>query len=127
MRTCCFTGHRIIKITPELVQRLRKAIIDVIEKGVTEFYDGGAIGFDMLAAEMVIDLNAVYPNIKLHLLLPCPPNEQTKGWSKSQIARYEMILNAADSVTVVSEHYVKDCMKKRNKRLVEIADGQMNN
>ena len=122
MKTCCFTGHRIIKITPELVQGLRGAIIDVIGKGVTEFYDGGAIGFDVLCAETIVEMKAEYSDIKLHLLLPCPPEEQIKGWSKSQIARYEKMLNAADSVTVVSEHYTKDCMKKRNERLVEIAD-----
>ena len=122
MKTCCFTGHRILKITPELGQRLRKAIIDVIGMGVTEFYDGGAIGFDMLAAEAVIDLKAVYPDIKLHLLLPCPPNEQTKSWNTAQVEKYEKILNAADSVTVVFEHYTKDCMKRRNQQLVELAD-----
>ena len=122
MKTCCFTGHRIIKITPKLVQRLRDDIVDVIRKGVTDFYDGGAIGFDMLAAETVIDLKAEYPDIKLHMLLPCPPEEQVKGWNKSQIAGYEKILQTADSLTVVSEHYMKDCMKQRNERLVELAD-----
>ncbi|MBR5088392.1 MAG: DUF1273 family protein, partial [Ruminiclostridium sp.] len=122
MKTCCFTGHRIIKITPELVQRLRDAIVDVIGQGVTEFYNGGAIGFDMLAAETVIGLKDEYPDIKLHMLLPCPSEEQIKGWNKSQIARYEKILNAADRVTVVSEHYTRDCMKQRNERLVEVSD-----
>ena len=122
MKTCCFTGHRIIKITPELVQRLRDAIVDIIGKSVTEFYDGGALGWDMLCAETVIDLKAKYPDIKLHMLLPCPTVEQTNGWNKSQVERYEKILKAADSVTVVSEHYTKDCMKQRNKRLVEFSD-----
>ena len=122
MKTCCFTGHRIIKITPELVQRLREAIIDIIGQGVTEFYNGGAIGFDMLAAETIIELKAEYPDIKLHMLLPCPSDEQIKGWNKTQIARYETILNAADSVTVLSENYKRDCMKRRNERLVELAD-----
>ena len=122
MRSCCFTGHRIIKIDPEFVQRLRDAIIDVIGKGVTEFYDGGAIGFDMLCAETVMEMKAEYPDIKLHMLLPCPPNEQIKGWGKSQIARYEKILNAVESVTVVSEHYTKDCMKQRNELLIKLAD-----
>ncbi|MBP3857282.1 MAG: DUF1273 family protein [Ruminiclostridium sp.] len=122
MKTCCFTGHRIIKITSELVQRLRDAIVNVIEQGVTDFYDGGAIGFDMLAAEMVIELKAEYPDIKLHMLLPCPADEQIKGWNKAQIARYEKILQAADSVTMLSEHYMKDCMKRRNEQLVEDSD-----
>ena len=122
METCCFTGHRIIKVTPELVQRLQDTIINMIESGVTDFYDGGAIGFDMLCAETVIELKAEYSDIKLHLLLPCPPEEQVKGWNKSQVERYNKILQAADSVTVISEHYTRDCMKQRNGRLVELAD-----
>ena len=105
MKTCCFTGHRIIKITPELVQRLRDTIINMIECGVTDFYNGGAIGFDMLCAETVIALKAEYKYIKLHMLLPCPPEEHVKRWNKAQIARYNEILQAADSVIVLSKHY----------------------
>ena len=122
MKSCCFTGHRIIKITPELVQRLRDTIADMIERGVTNFYNGVAIGFDILCAETVIALKAEYSNIRLHMLLPCPPEEQIKGWNKAQIARYNEILQAADSVTVLSEHYTEECMKRRNERLVELAD-----
>ena len=122
MKTCCFTGHRIIKITPELVQRLRDTIADIIERDVTDFYNGGAIGFDMLCAETVIALKAEYSNIRLYMLLPCPPEEQIKGWNKAQIAQYNEILQVADNVTVLSEHYTDDCMKLRNKRLVELAD-----
>ena len=122
LKTCCFTGHRIIKITPELVQRLKDAIINLIEQGVTDFYNGGAIGFDMLCAETVIALKAEHSDIKLHLLLPCPPEEQVKGWNKAQIARYNNIFQAADSVNELAEHYTNNCMKLRNKRLVELAD-----
>jgi len=89
---------------------------------VTDFYNGGAMGFDMLCAEMVIALKAEYSNIKLHMLLPCPSREQVKGWSKAQIARYNEILQVADSVTVISEHYTDNCMRRRNERLVELAD-----
>ena len=122
LKTCCYTGHRIIKITPELVQRLKDTIIKLITQGVTDFYDGGAIGFDMLCAETVIALKGEYKDIKLHMLLPCPPEEHAKRWNKAQIAKYNEILKAADSVTVLSEHYTEDCMKQRNKRLVELAD-----
>ncbi len=76
----------------------------------------------MLCAETVIELKAEYPDSKLHLLLPCPPEEQVKGWNKAQIARYNKILQAANSITVLAEHYTRDCMKQRNKRLVELAD-----
>lgn len=122
MKTCCFTGHRIIKITPELIQRLKDTIINIYKQGVTDFYDGGAIGWDMLCSETLIDLKAEYPDMKLCLMLPCPPEEQTKGWNTSQVERYEKILKAADSVTVVSEHYTSNCMKLRNQQLVDLAD-----
>ena len=122
MKTCCFTGHRIIKITPELVQRLRDTIVDMIGRGVTNFYNGGAIGFDMLCAETVIALKAEHSDIKLHMLLPCPPEEHAKRWNKAQVVKYKEILQVADSVSVLSEHYTEDCMKQRNKRLVELAD-----
>ena len=94
----------------------------MITQGVTDFYNGGAIGFDMLCAETVIAIKAEHSDIKLHMLLPCPPEEQVKGWNKAQIERYNNILQAANCVTVLSEHYTDDCMKQRNERLVELAD-----
>ena len=122
MKSCCFTGHRVLKVTPELVSRLRNTIIDLHEQGVTEFINGAALGFDQLSSKAVIDLRSEYGDIHLHLLLPCPADEQVKGWNKAQIAEYMKILDEADSVTVISEHYTEDCMKRRNERLVELAD-----
>ncbi|MBR1831169.1 MAG: DUF1273 family protein [Ruminiclostridium sp.] len=109
-------------MTPELVPRLRNTIIDLYRQGVNEFINGAALGFDQLSAESVIELKSVYGEIHLHLLLPCPPEEQSKGWNKAQVNRYMRILQAADSVTVLSEHYTDDCMKRRNEQLVELAD-----
>lgn len=122
MRSCCFTGHRILKITPELVSRLRDTISDLYRQGVTEFINGAALGFDQVSAKAVIELKAEHSDIHLHLLLPCSAEEQVKSWSKFQIAEYMTIMDEADSVTVLSEHYTDDCMKRRNERLVELAD-----
>ena len=122
MKSCCFTGHRILKVTPELVSRVRETIIDLYIQGVTEFYNGAALGFDQLSCKVVIEMKTEYSDIHLHLLLPCPAEEQVKGWNKSQIEEYMLILNKADTVTVLSEHYTDDCMKRRNERLVEFAD-----
>ena len=122
MKSCCFTGHRILKVTPELVSRVRETIIDLYRQGVTKFYNGAALGFDQLSAKAVIELKSSCTDIKLHIFLPCPAEEQVEGWNKMQIAEYMMILDRADSVTVLSEHYTEDCMKQRNKRLVELAD-----
>ena len=122
MKSCCFTGHRILKVTSELVSRLRNTIIDLYKQGVTEFINGAALGWDQLSSKAVIELRSEYSDIHLHLLLPCPAEEQIKGWNKAQIAEYMKILDEADSVIVLSEHYTNDCMKRRNERLVELAD-----
>ena len=122
MKTCCFTGHREVKEPDLLRERIKSAITSLIEQGVTDFYDGGAIGFDQLCGETIIELKNQYSFIKLYLLLPCPPYEQTKYWSITQTEKYNELLGAADDVTILSEHYTSDCMKKRNAMLVEKAD-----
>ena len=122
MKSCSFTGHRKIKITPELIRRLKDTILYVVGLGVTEFYAGGSWGFDMLCEQTVIEMQKEYSTVKLHLILPCPPEEQTKGWNATLVSEYKKILEYADSVTVLSEHYTDECMKKRNARLVELAD-----
>ena len=83
------------------------------------FGAGGAWGFDMLAEETVIELKADYPHIRLILVLPCPPDQQTLKWSADQRQRYYEILERADKVRVLSQQYTRGCMLARNRRLVD--------
>ena len=103
--TVCFTGHR--KIPPEdlpmVSEKLRKTLIDCIEKGYCFFGAGGALGFDTLAAQTVLELKKEYSHIKLILVLPCL--NQTRGWNEKDI--------------YTSEHYFNGCMQKRNRHLVD--------
>ena len=48
--------------------------------------------------------------------------EQTARWTEAQKAAYDCIYREADSCEFVSVDYTKDCMRLRNKRLVELAD-----
>lgn len=118
-KTVCFTGHR--KIPPEdlpmVSGKLRKTLIDCIEKGYCFFGAGGALGFDTLAAQTVLELKKDYPHIKLILVLPC--RNQTRGWDEKDIAVYEAIKDKADKVVYTSEQYFNGCMQKRNRYLVD--------
>ena len=117
--TCCFTGHRQIPLEnqAEIIRRLEHAITDLYHKGVNRFEAGGALGFDTLAARTVLRLRKKYPNIKLILVLPCLT--QTRGWTPGDIAEYEQIREQADEVIYTSQEYIRGCMHKRNRRLVD--------
>ncbi len=122
MSSCCFTGHRIIKNSEELQKKLLTVLEKLIENGAEDFYAGGAIGFDTIAANAVLRLRKKYPHIKLHLVLPCRRDEQTKYWTAAQKGKYDRILSLADTAEYISDVYTPDCMKKRNARLTELAD-----
>ena len=118
-QTCCFTGHRIIpRDQLNVVQeRLKNAILSSIHAGYRYFGAGGALGFDTLAAQQVLALKKVYPNIKLILVLPC--KSQARGWHQDDIDVYERIKASADKVVYTSENYFSGCMHKRNRHLVD--------
>ena len=86
MKTACFTGHRNLSCDIEdLKSRLYNALERAIKNaGITDFYNGAAIGWDMLTAQTVLQLREKYPQIKLHMILPCSPENQSCKWSENQ-------------------------------------------
>jgi len=126
---CCFTGHRPDALpafgndqTEEmqsLVYLLNRAVESAIEDGVTEFYVGGAQGFDTLAAECLLRQKESHPGLSLHLALP--GQNQTNGWSERDKARYASILERASEVWYAAELCSQESMKRRNRYLVDHA------
>ena len=92
----------------------------MINKGVIYFGTGGALGFDTMAAQAVLELRNIYPKIKLILVLPC--KTQTRGWSKHNKEVYENIKMACDKCVYISDEYTFDCMHKRNRHLVNYSN-----
>lgn len=119
-----FTGHRSIKgSVSNLCKRLDRAIERAVtDRNASDFYVGGAVGFDMIAALRVLRLKKKYSYIRLHLVLPCPIPEIVIKWSDKDKITFDEILNLADSITVISDRYYDGCMKERNQRLVDLAD-----
>ena len=82
LNVACFSGHRKLpQDLTEVMENLERAIITLIEQGVVFFGNGGAVGFDALAATTVLRLKEDYPHIKLVMVLPCPPEQQSLKWS----------------------------------------------
>ena len=118
-KTCCFTGHRILSHKEKLkvAVRLRRVIEEQIKAGIVFYGAGGALGFDTLAAQTVLEMKKEYPQLRLILVLPC--ENQTRGWHSEDIAVYENIKRRSDKVVYVSREYTPDCMHRRNRHLVD--------
>ena len=104
----------------QIYQHLLSTIESLIEQGVTEFYCGGALGFDILAGEAVVTLRQTYPDIRLCMVLPC--RDQDALWKEKDRLRYRALLDRADEITYIAETYSPHCMMQRNRRLVDASD-----
>ena len=116
--TCCFTGHRKLpsKKIDHVIKHLNEEVGNLIHQGVTDFISGGAIGFDLAAASIVVAKKKMGANIRLIFALPC--QNQDEHWTKEQKCLYHSLLHEADEVRYISEEYNSDCMKKRNYYMV---------
>lgn len=119
-KSCCFSGHRELPSGAELMllqRNTENAICDLYERGYTEFYAGGALGFDTFCELTVLKLrHRGYP-IKLTVLVPF--KAQSEKWSARDKKIYADILSLADKVEYISEEYSKSCFFKRNRELVD--------
>ena len=104
-RAACFTGHRTLLFTEKrkIEKRTEQLVIDAIAQGYQFFYAGGALGFDTLAAQIVLKLKKKYPHIKLILVLPY----------------HQEIDIPCDECICLAEKYKKGCFHIRNRYLVE--------
>ena len=119
-KCCCFTGHR--ELPKNELSHIRDELDFEIEKlytlnGVTTFISGGAIGFDMLAAETVIMAKRRHSDIRLVFALPCA--DHSKSWSSADAAKLRILMIYADEVVTLSDTYQRGCMHTRNRFMLD--------
>ncbi len=116
--TCCFTGHRELHTSEESLRALVYHHVCVLyDRGIRNYCCGGALGFDTLAAQVVLEFRKEKPDARLVLILPC--HTQTRFWDPKNIEVYEEIKSLADEVIYTNVRYTKECMYIRNRRLVD--------
>ena len=125
--TCCFTGPRPMRLPEngnetsieitELKRDIRSAVFDAYYDGFRFFISGMAEGFDLFAAETVIEMKKDYEGICLVAALPYP--EVIDRHSEAVTARIKKILSKADLVISVSEFYFSGCELIRNRYMVD--------
>lgn len=126
---CCFTGHRPAKLAwgydesntacKKLKKELAFWITKLIEFGVTDFYTGMAMGVDIWAAEIILNLKKEYQNREIKLIAVIPFEGQQSKWTDEWKKRYSDILKAADSKIVLQQQYTRGCLHARNRYMVD--------
>ena len=116
--TVCFTGHRMIGHGDEQALSALDALLETLyQHGYRDFLCGGALGFDLYAAEQVIQLRSRHEDVKLIFCLPCA--DQTARWPANACRRYEQLLYLGDEIRVLSPRYYDGCMQVRNTYMVD--------
>ena len=116
--SCVFTGHRELG-NDFSVEQLKSKIEYLIKKGVKTFYTGMARGFDLIAAEMVIEFKKDYD---ITLIACIPYYGQEINFSERDKKRYTQILLNCDESVLITENYYKGCLLLRNRYMVDRAD-----
>lgn len=127
MDVCAFTGHRPNSFPWKynetasdcvlLKEVLAEQITALTDAGVRGFISGMALGVDLWAAQIVLDLRKKNPALKLCCALPCEGQE--KKWPAKTQGQYRDILGQADKVVYVSRAYTSSCMHDRNRWMVD--------
>ena len=116
--TVCFTGHRALgKADEAALSRLDDLLRLLYTRGYRDFLCGGALGFDLFAAEAVIRLRNKHPDVRLIFCLPCV--DQSAKWKRADCSRYERLLYLSDETRVLSPRYYDGCMQVRNAYMVD--------
>ena len=126
---CCFTGHRPNKLpwgydeNIEACVRLKNDlalwITKLIDFGINKFYTGMAMGADIWAAEIILDIKKQYPHKDIQLLATIPYQGQEEMWSYEWRKRYENILEKANERLVLFKQYATGCFYARNRYMVD--------
>ena len=116
--TCFFAGHRKLpsKKIERVIKRLNDEIENLIHQGVTTFISGGELGFDQIAASLVVAKKEMGANIRLIFAL-C--RNQDESWTNDQKRLYHSLLFAADEVHYISGEDNNDCIQKRNHCMID--------
>ncbi len=121
-KTIAFTGHRFIPFDrqPKVKSLLRQSIANIYKQGFFTYYCGMAMGFDLLAAEVIISMKEQgFPNLKLIAVVPY--RNQSERFSQRDKQRYNNALSKADEVIVLSENYTQKCFLQRNDYMLDHA------
>lgn len=120
-KTVAFTvqnnSRSLISDKEALSNEIETIILEYYSQGFRYFMSGMAIGFDLLAAEVVLKLKPLYSGLELIPVIPFP--EQPKYYNDEDKQRYENILRQCEESVVVNVEYYWGSYHRRNDFLID--------
>lgn len=92
----------------------------LVSLGVTRFFTGGNLGFDTLAAQVVLRVREDHPEVRLALVLPS--RDQADKWPQRAVETYEDIKSRSDEVIYTSETGGYGAILRRNRYMMDESD-----
>ena len=117
-QTYCFTGHRILPrgMEDELWTKTYAHLQPLLTQGVRYFGVGGALGFDTLIAERLLEPRDIISPIKVILVLPF--RSYQSRWTPEQQIRAAKIEASADKIVYCSDAPSRNAFLYRDRHLV---------
>lgn len=103
-----------------IAECLEAKILKLASLGVTRFFTGGNVGFETLAAQVVLKAREEHPEIRLALVLPS--KDQSEKWPANVVKIYEDIKEHSDEVIYTSESGGRGCLLRRNRYMMDESD-----
>ncbi|MBM7703272.1 DUF1273 domain-containing protein [Metabacillus iocasae] len=102
---------------------IHKRLQPLIEEGLEWVIISGQLGVELWAAEVVLDLQLEYPDLKLAVLTPFL--EQEEKWNETNQEWYEFIISQADFVDSITKKKYENPAQFRvkNQFIVAKSDG----
>lgn len=102
---------------------LQERLISFIEDGLEWVVLSGQLGVETWAAEVAMDLQMEYPDLKYAIITPFL--DQEKNWNEAKQKKYEMILAQADFVTSLTKRPYEAPWQfiEKNKFFLKNSDG----
>ncbi|WLD91752.1 DUF1273 domain-containing protein [Alkalihalobacillus sp. AL-G] len=102
---------------------MKRRLIALIEEGLEWVVIGGQLGVELWTGEIVNELKAYYPEIKLAILTPF--QDQETRWKEPSQEYYHEVLSKADFVDSVSKRPYESPrqLQAHNQFIIEKTDG----
>jgi len=103
-------------------KRMHDVFVSLYQRGVRCFFIGGALGVDMWAGEILLDMQRQTEYQELQVIMVCPFPGHDVRWDPKSQARQRKLREGCTEVLMGTEHAGGEGYKKRTEYMMKRAD-----